>query len=128
MSTTDRAGHPAPPAYAGIHLVADFWHVRPIEAPSALEEVLRKATCEATNTPLEIVCHKFFPHGITGVALLSESHIAIHSWPEMDYVAIDIFTCGDRATPHRALAYLQDVYRPGRVEIREIQRGRRQGA
>lgn len=107
-----------------MHLIADFWHVEPIEDPAALGGILRKAAEAATNTAIKVECHKFSPQGITGVALLGESHIAIHSWPEMDYLAIDIFTCGNRATPHKALAYLREVYRPQRVEVREIERGR----
>jgi len=107
-----------------MHLIADFWHVEPVEDPAALDTVLRKAAEAATNTALKVACHKFSPQGITGVALLGESHISIHSWPEMDYLAIDIFTCGNHATPHKALAYLREVYRPQRVEVREIERGK----
>ena len=72
---------------------------------------------------MEVVIHKFKPSGITGVIVLSESHMSVHSWPEIDYLAIDIFSCGKRATPKKALAYLRKKFNPKRVEVRLIKRG-----
>lgn len=110
--------------YAGIHLIAEFWKGRIIEDPKEIKKILIGATKMAENTPLEIVIHKFLPQGITGVILLAESHIAIHTWPQWNYVAVDIFTCGGKAFPRRALDYLKKKFRPERVEIKEIKRGR----
>lgn len=109
--------------HAGIHLIAEFWHGKIIENEKELKEILIKAVKRANCTPLKIVIHKFEPQGITGVVLLAESHIALHSWPEYDYVAIDIFTCGDRAVPEKALDYLSTVLNPKKVEIKKIDRG-----
>ncbi len=109
--------------YAGIHLIAEFWHGEIIEDPKKIKKILIAAVKEAKSAPLEVVIHKFSPQGLTGVVLLKESHIAIHAWPEFDYVAIDIFTCGDRAKPQKALQYLRRKLKPKKVVIKEIKRG-----
>ena len=109
--------------YAGVHLVADFWNVESIESSEALKKVLIKAAKIANSTPLDISIHKFSPQGITGVVLLAESHIAIHSWPEYQYIAIDIFTCGEKSAPQKALDYLKKTFQPQKVEIKKIRRG-----
>ena len=107
----------------GIHLIADFWFGKKIEKPEEIKKILIEAAKKAKNTPLKVSIHKFNPHGITGVILLAESHIALHAWPEFDYLAIDIFTCGKRAFPNRALEYLKKVFKPKRVGIKKIKRG-----
>lgn len=109
--------------HAGIHLIAEFWHGKIIENPEEVERILIKATKEAGNIPLEVAIHKFSPRGITGVVLLAESHIALHAWPEIDYLAIDIFTCGERAMPDKALNYLKKIFKPKRAEVKKIKRG-----
>ncbi len=109
--------------YAGVHLLADFWSGRIIEDPKKLEKILIEAAKKAKNIPLEVTWHKFSPQGITGVVLLAESHIALHSWPEINYVGIDIFTCGEETIPYKALEYFKKVFKPKRVEVKEIKRG-----
>ena len=110
--------------HSGIHLIAEFWHGKNIEEPKKIEGILIKAVKEAKSTPLQVVIHKFSPQGITGVVLLAESHIALHLWPEINYLAIDIFTCGEKAMPEKALACLKKVFRPEKVEVKKIKRGR----
>ncbi|MBL7150206.1 MAG: adenosylmethionine decarboxylase [Candidatus Pacebacteria bacterium] len=109
--------------YAGIHLLAEFWGGTIIEDSKKIEKILITAVKKSKNTPLEIKIHKFSPQGITGVVLLAESHIALHSWPEINYLAIDIFTCGEKANPYKALEYLKKKFQPKKVEIKEIKRG-----
>lgn len=110
--------------YIGIHLIAEFWHGRIIENPKEIEKLLLGAAKQANNTPLDIAVHKFQPQGITGIVLLAESHIAIHSWPEFNYTAIDIYTCGDKSSPAKALEYLKKELQPKKVEIKKIKRGK----
>lgn len=110
--------------YAGIHLIADFWNGKIIEDEKEIKKILIGAVKEAKNIPLEVTIHKFNPQGMTGVVLLAESHIALHSWPEFNYLAIDIFTCGEKAKPYLALKYLKEVFKPKKVEIRKIKRGK----
>jgi len=110
--------------YLGIHLIAEFWLVKTIEDKKIFEKILRGAVRAAKCTLLEITIHKFSPQGMTGVILLAESHIAIHTWPENNYLAVDIFTCGDKAKPYLALEFLKKRLKPEKFEIREIKRGK----
>lgn len=110
--------------YSGIHLIAEFWYGKNIEDSKELKQILIGAVKRASNTPLEIAVHKFQPQGITGIVLLAESHIAIHTWPEFNYTAIDIYTCGDKANPEKALEYLKEALQPKKVEIKKIKRGK----
>lgn len=112
-----------PKKYAGILLAADFWNGKIVEDKKELKKILIRAVREAKNIPLEIVIHKFQPQGITGVILLAESHISISTWPEINYVAIDIFSCGEKAMPGKALQYLKKEFKPKKVVVKEIKRG-----
>ncbi len=68
---------------------------------------------------LHIHLHRFTANGgLAGVAVLSESHISIHSWPEAGYAALDVFMCGD-ANPHEAVEVLKAAFKPGRIEVKE---------
>jgi len=109
--------------YAGVHLIAEFWGAKDIESPKKLEELLILSAKKANAKPLEVKTFKFSPQGISGMVLLAESHISLHSWPEMGYIAIDIFTCGSKAKPKEALKYLKKVLKPQKVKIIEIKRG-----
>ncbi|MBZ9569454.1 adenosylmethionine decarboxylase [Patescibacteria group bacterium] len=109
--------------YAGIHLIAEFWNGKIIENPKEIENILVEAVKKSKNTPLQVAIQKFSPQGITGVVLLAESHIALHAWPEINYLAIDIFTCGDKAMPHKALEYLKKKFQPKKIKVQEIKRG-----
>lgn len=109
--------------YSGIHLIADFWYGKIIEDPKKIKQILIKAVKEANNIPLEVFVHKFQPQGITGIVLLAESHISLHTWPESNYIAIDIYTCGDKAKPLKALDYFEKEFQPKKVEVKEIKRG-----
>ncbi len=110
--------------YLGNHLIADFWYGKIIEDEKKLKKLLLEAVKESNNTALKIILHKFNPHGITGVVLLAESHIAFHAWPEFNYLAIDVFTCGNKAKPEESLKYLRDKFKPKIVEIKRIKRGK----
>ena len=109
----------------GRHLIADFWSARRCDDPDFVERALAKAAHDAGATLLSVKTHHFGgAGGVTSVALLAESHISIHSWPEHDYAALDIFVCGD-ADPFRALESLVASFAPARVEHQHIGRGRR---
>ena len=110
--------------YAGIHLIAEFWNGRIIEDPKEIKKILIEAVKKAKSAPLKVAIHKISPQGLTGVVLLAESHIALHAWPEINYLAIDIFTCGNKAMPYRAFEYLKKTFKPKKVEIKELKRGR----
>ncbi len=110
--------------FAGVHLIAEFWDGEIIEDSKKIEKILIGAAKAAKNTPLKIAVHKFNPQGITGVVLLAESHISLHSWPEFNYLAVDIFTCGENTFPYKALGYLKKKFKPKKIEVKEIKRGK----
>ena len=104
-------------------MIAEFWSGRIIESPQKIKRILIESAKKAKNTPLEVAIHKFQPQGLTGVVLLAESHIAIHTWPQINYVAIDIFTCGKKAMPEVALSVLKKYFKPKKVKIIKLKRG-----
>jgi len=108
----------------GIHLIADFWGGKIIEDPKELKKIFIEAAKKSGNVPLKFSYHKFNPHGLTGVLLLAESHISFHSWPEFEYLALDVFSCGKKAKPEKALKYLEKVLKPKKVELKIIKRGK----
>lgn len=110
--------------FLGKHLIAEFWGVKIKEDLSRIEKILIETAKRAGATPLEVISHKFFPHGFSAVILLSESHIALHYWPEVRYLAVDIFTCGKDSNPYQAMEYLKTIFQPKKVEIKKIYRGK----
>ncbi|MDQ2988830.1 MAG: adenosylmethionine decarboxylase [Pseudomonadota bacterium] len=116
-----------PPAHrpAGIHLLADFHGIDAGKLVSceAIDTLLRSAAQAAGATILHSHFHSFGPQqGVTGVLLLAESHISIHTWPEFGFAAADIFMCG-RAAPNLALEVIDRALQPEQRDIRTIQRG-----
>jgi len=88
-----------------------------------IQKALLQAATEARATVLGSSFHKFSPQGVSGVVVIAESHISIHTWPEFGYAAVDVFTCGDRAMPNEAAVSLVKAFAPSLHEIREIARG-----
>lgn len=109
--------------YAGTHLLAELWGATPLEDPRRLVDLLHGAARAARTTVVAEAMHTFTPQGLTGVLLLAESHLSLHTWPELDYIAVDIFTCGDSTDGRAALSFLQRELQPRRMEIKEIRRG-----
>ena len=110
----------------GSHILADFYGVsaRLLQSSSKLEALLRSAAETAGATVLGSHFHSFgTAQGITGVVLLAESHISIHTWPESDFAAVDIFMCGS-ANPQRALEALVEALSPTQQHVEVAARGR----
>jgi S-adenosylmethionine decarboxylase len=88
-----------------------------------IEKALRRCVEVSKATLLHIHLHHFTPNGgVSGVAVLSESHISIHSWPEADYAALDVFMCGE-AEPHNAIEVLREAFSPSDIRVGEHLRG-----
>ena len=81
------------------------------------------AALEAGAEIRELAFHKFSPQGVSGVVVISESHLAIHTWPELGYAAVDVFTCGDKVNPWDACNYLAEMFQADEVNASEIKRG-----
>jgi S-adenosylmethionine decarboxylase len=100
--------------YAGEHLLVDFYDAEHLDDIAYMDQALRSAVAAAGATLLHIHLHHFTVNGgISGVAVLAESHISVHSWPETGYAAFDVFMCGD-ARPEMAVAVLRERFCPGR--------------
>ena len=109
--------------YAGTHLIVDLYGATGIDDLALVESTLEECVTAAGATLLHIHLHHFTPNGgVSGVAVLAESHISIHSWPETGYAALDVFMCG-RADPHRTIEVLKRAFRPERIEVSEHLRG-----
>ena len=109
--------------YAGTHIIADFWELDRIDNIEYMESALRRAVDAAGATLLHIHLHHFMPgNGISGVAVLAESHISVHTWPERNFAAFDIFMCG-KCMPEKALRAMEKTFLPGRTNIKICRRG-----
>ena len=109
--------------FAGRHLILDLWGCQQLDNLSFIEQTLRDATDSAGATLLHLHLHHFTPNGgVSGVAVLAESHISIHTWPERGYAALDIFMCGN-TQPEKAVELLQQRFQPQRSEINTHLRG-----
>ena len=108
---------------AGAHLIIDLYDAERIDDLPYVEETLRKCIDEAGATLLHIHLHPFEPEGVSGVAVLAESHISVHTWPEAGYAAFDVFMCGD-AMPEKCVGVLRDAFKAKRTAVSELLRGR----
>lgn len=110
-------------AFAGTHLLVELWNASNLSDVELTERTLISAAEEAGATVLHSFLHPFGPDmGVSGVVVLAESHISIHTWPEREYAAVDIFMCGD-CDPYKAVAVLKECFAPGFVQISEQKRG-----
>ena len=109
----------------GIHLLQELWGCRPekLNDVDFVREALLTAAYKARATVITHCFHRFSPHGVSGVVVIAESHISIHTWPEAGYAAVDVFTCGDKALPHRAAKYIRQVFSPTAHSEKELVRG-----
>jgi S-adenosylmethionine decarboxylase len=109
--------------YAGTHLLIDFRGGQNLCDIEAIETALRQAVAACGATLLDLRLHHFSSTGgVSGVAVLAESHMSIHTWPEFEYIALDIFMCGD-CDPYKALPILRRLFAPTTVQICEQKRG-----
>jgi S-adenosylmethionine decarboxylase len=109
--------------YAGSHLIIDLWDARHLDDVGVVEVALRRAVRAAGARLVHLHLHAFTPNGgISGVAVLAESHISIHTWPERGYAAVDVFMCG-AAEPHKVVPILKHAFAAGRIAICEHMRG-----
>ena len=109
----------------GRHLLLEMFDCD-LDAINSLESVkgaLVEAAKRAQATIVDVVFHEFNPFGISGVVVIAESHLTIHTWPEYRYAAVDIFSCGEVLQPEVAANYLVEQFSAERTSIVEMQRG-----
>jgi S-adenosylmethionine decarboxylase len=109
--------------FMGRHVLAEFWGCQHVDDPKQVEVALVEAALAAGATILRSDIHHFGEGmGVTGVLILAESHLSIHSWPELEYAALDVFVCG-AADPHLAIASLKRAFAPTETKVTEHLRG-----
>ena len=110
--------------HLGRHVIIELWGCSDaINDAEQVKTAMLDAVRAANATLLNIYVHTFSPQGVTGVAVLSESHLSIHTWPEHGYVAADVFTCGTTTNPQRAAEVLRNAFCAKQAEVRELERG-----
>ena len=109
--------------YAGMHLIIDLWGASNLDQPDLIDQTLCEGAIAAGATILHHHFHHFEPNGgVSGVVVLAESHISIHSWPERNYAALDVFMCGS-ADPDACIPVLREAFSAKRVGVNELLRG-----
>lgn len=106
----------------GRHVLCEFSGAENLDDADVAEAALREAVAAGGARLIDIKVHRFSPQGISAVAVIAESHLAVHTWPEHDFATVDVFTCGD-ADADRMLETMTAVYRPKRVLRREVDCG-----
>jgi len=109
----------------GLHILADLYGVEAekIDRVEDIRELLEGAVKHANLTKISSHYYQFQPHGATGVVLLAESHISIHTWPEHGIATIDVYTCGDPSKAYKAMDYIVSKLSPTRVDKQVHDRG-----
>ncbi len=109
----------------GRHVLAELYGCSPdiLNDTTKIEEAMVNAALEAGAEIREVVFHEFCPQNVSGVVVISESHLAIHTWPEYEYAAVDVFTCGSTVDPWVSCHYLKKHLKSNRMAAKEITRG-----
>ncbi|MFR9731519.1 adenosylmethionine decarboxylase [Saccharopolyspora sp. MS10] len=112
--------------FTGQHVLAELDGVdaQLLDDEQFLRDTLHSALSRSQATVCQVIAKRFEPQGVTVLALLSESHASLHTYPEEGSIFIDVFTCGNTAQPERAVELLAEALRPGSVNTRTIRRGR----
>ncbi|CAB4129969.1 SpeD S-adenosylmethionine decarboxylase [uncultured Caudovirales phage] len=112
--------------FVGTHVLLDIRNCAAgsLDSCEVMEQVFKQAVEVGKANLLHINLHKFEPNGVTGVAILSESHISVHTWPEKSFASFDIFMCGD-SDPEAAARYITDYFKPEFYDLHVISRGQK---
>jgi S-adenosylmethionine decarboxylase proenzyme len=114
----------------GRHILVEAWGCRneSLNDLPGIRRAMINAAEAAGATVLDVSFRRFAPQGVSGVVIISESHLTIHTWPEYGYAAIDLFTCGDRAEPWKAFNVLSAFLGAEQVSAMELRRGEFDGS
>lgn len=109
----------------GRHLIAEFADCDSLKLSDEtfLEECLNEAVRKSGATIIRSVFHRYNPQGVSGVVVIAESHLSIHTWPEYNYAAVDFFTCGDSVDPYKAYEYMKEMLESKSSHLNELERG-----
>lgn len=108
----------------GKHIILEMWDANNTNSPDTIRTALTEACEEGNLNILKILIHQFEPFGISGVAMIAESHITIHTWPEYSFIAVDIYSSNQGADISKVAQAMKAAFSPGQVNQVEIQRGK----
>jgi len=108
--------------YSGVHLIIDLFGATRLNEIAFIEKTMRECVDASGATLLHIHLHPFEPNGVSGVAVLAESHISVHTWPDDGYAAFDVFMCGD-TRPEVCADILKGAFSAERITVKELLRG-----
>lgn len=110
----------------GRHVIAELWdcNIDILNNMSQIEQVFVDAALKAGAEVREVAFHKFAPHGVSGVVIIAESHLTVHSFPEHGYASIDVYTCSNTIDPNVAVDYIIQALEAKTFEHVEIKRGK----
>jgi len=113
--------------YLGTHLICEYFEcdAAVLDDIAAISEALISAAAKCGVTVLQKSFHKFSPQGVSGVVVIAESHISIHTWPENNYAAVDFFTCSDICDVNIAADYLKKIFKSKKTAYMKIKRGQK---
>ena len=109
----------------GQHVLAEMYSCDPeiLNDHEKIQDIMIDGAKEAKATIVETVFHKFNPHGVSGVVVIAESHLTIHTWPEYSFAALDLFTCGEEISPWVAFEYIAKKLKSKHYTTMEVKRG-----
>jgi len=109
----------------GTHIIVELSNcdANIINNLTEVKKILTYAALYANAEIKELAFHRFSPQGVSGVVVIAESHISVHTWPEYGYAALDIYTCGDNTEPLKACNYIARTFKAEKVFATEIERG-----
>ena len=111
--------------YLGKHILIELWDCDKtvLDSVEKVETMMVEAAKKAKVTIVEKCFHKFSPYGVSGVVVIAESHLAIHTWPEYNYAAVDFFTCNKNCNTDIAVEYLKENFHSKKFSVNVIKRG-----
>lgn len=109
----------------GRHILAEIYGCNSeiLNNKEYIEKIMVDSALKAGAEVREVAFHKFSPQGVSGVVIISESHLTIHTWPELGYAAVDVFTCGDKINPWDACNYMTEKFEADNMTATEVKRG-----
>ncbi len=109
----------------GRHILAELYGCNAdlLDDPAQVERIMVDAALRAGAEVREVTVHQFSPQGVSGVVVISESHLAVHTWPELGYAAVDVFTCGEKVDPWDACRHLVEGFQSQHMTATETKRG-----
>lgn len=109
----------------GRHLIVEYssCNKNKLNNPELMEQYLNEAAIKSGATIVKSMFHRYNPQGVSGVVVIAESHLSIHTWPEYGYAAVDFFTCGETVDPYLAHEHIADMLEAGESQVEELRRG-----